>query len=70
MNQPARRKTDADATGDESISRDLHILWKTFKLSSERRYSTPLIGRNPENYGLILPIHSQAARLHGGFADV
>jgi hypothetical protein len=37
-------------------------------LSSERRYYTPLIGRKPEKYGIILPIHSQSARLHGGFA--
>jgi hypothetical protein len=43
------------------------MLWKTFGLSSERRYGTPLIGAKPGKYGVIHPIRSQAARLHGGF---
>jgi hypothetical protein len=70
MNQPVRRENGRRRNGHESIRRDVHILWKTFKLSSERRYYTPLIGRKPEKYGIILPTPSQAARLHGGFAQV
>jgi hypothetical protein len=46
----------------------MHILWKTFKLSSKRRCYIARIDRKPEKYGIFLPIHSQAAQLHGGFA--
>jgi hypothetical protein len=46
----------------------MHILWKTFKLSSKRRCYIARIDRKPEKYGVFLPIHSQAAQLHGGLA--
>jgi len=65
MNQPARRKTDADATrdeslGDESLGRDRDILWKTFPMSSEQAYEASLIARKPGKIAVILLIHSQA----------
>jgi hypothetical protein len=68
MNQPVRRENGRRRNADESICRDVHILWKTFKLSSERRCYIARIDRKPEKYGIFLPIHSQAAQLHGAFA--
>jgi hypothetical protein len=66
--QPARRKTDADATAQiigtihandshpqitcESFGRDGDILWKTFPLSSKQVYYAPLPVKNPEKYRL------------------
>jgi len=44
-------------------------LWKTFELSSKRRYYAPLIDQKPENYGVFRAIHRQAARLHGRIAQ-
>ncbi|HYI29734.1 MAG TPA: hypothetical protein VD863_18005 [Bradyrhizobium sp.] len=48
----------------------IRILWKTFELSSKRRYAAPLIDEKPEKYGVIRTIHSQAAWLHGHVARV
>ena len=36
-------------------------------MSSRQSYYTPGIGQKPEKYGIILPIHSQAMHLQGGF---
>ena len=55
MNQPAREKTDADATVDESIERDRVILWKTFGLSSSWHYGTSVDAGRPDKRGVILP---------------
>jgi hypothetical protein len=70
MNQPVRGETDADATGTNHLHVTIGILWKTFELSSKRRYYAPLIDRKPKKYGIIRPIHSQAAHLHGRVARV
>ena len=45
MNQPVRGETDADATGTNHLHVTIDILWKTFELSSKRRYYAPLIDR-------------------------
>jgi hypothetical protein len=68
MNQPVRRENGRRRNPDESISRDVHILWKTSKLSSKRRCYIARFDRRPVKYGIIDPILPQAARLHGGFA--
>jgi hypothetical protein len=36
---------------NESLGRDSVILWKTFPLSSERRYCAQPISKNPGKYG-------------------
>src|SRR6267142_2941417 len=53
MNQPVRRKTDADATGDESPRRDRDILWKTPALSSGL---PPPEGRRGDKSSFFLPL--------------
>jgi hypothetical protein len=47
MNLPARRKTDADATGTNQLGRDEDILWKTLILSSEHLLQAPRVVRKP-----------------------
>src|SRR3981189_2580300 len=54
MNQPVRRKTDADATGDESPRRDRDILWKTPALSSGLPRQNAGADTNPL---FFLPLH-------------
>jgi hypothetical protein len=53
MNQPAREENGRRRNSDESTSRDVHILWKTFKLSSEQLRCMEHIDRKPEQYGLF-----------------
>jgi hypothetical protein len=64
-----RRKTDARRNRTESIERDRDILWKTFAMSSQRRYTALRDGKNPGEYGVVRLIHSQAATRHGGSAE-
>jgi hypothetical protein len=60
MNQPVRRKTDADATRTNQLEGDGDILWKTFILSSARPYYAPTIDRKPGKHRLFWLIHGQA----------
>ena len=69
MNQPARRKTDADATGYESIRRDSYILWKTFALSSFCPQQTSISDEKPRKSGVVLAVHSQAVPADGRTAE-
>jgi hypothetical protein len=43
--KPAREeKNGRRRNGNESLGRDMDILWKTFALSSDRHDQTPFIG--------------------------
>jgi hypothetical protein len=69
MNQPVRRENGRRRNAHESIGRDVHDLWKTLKLSSERHCGIARIGGRPRKRGTILPVRSQAAQLRDGFAQ-
>jgi len=43
----------------------MDILWKTFSLSSTWSYGRRSDRRNPHKYGVVIALHSQAARQHG-----
>jgi hypothetical protein len=67
--KPAREeKNGRRRNRTESIERDRDILWKTFPMSSQQPYIASAVGKNPDEYGVIRLIHSQAATQHGGSA--
>jgi hypothetical protein len=67
--KPAREeKNGRRRNRTESIERDRDILWKTFAMSSQRRYTALRDGKSPGEYGVVRLIHSQAATRHGGSA--
>src|SRR5260370_2015165 len=69
MNQPARRRTDADATSANQ-SNVTHIFCGKLNVVQPATLPPP---RNRQKAvdarGLFLPIHSQAAHRHGGVAE-
>src|SRR5258707_14764983 len=65
MNQPARRKTDADATGANQ-SNVTHIFCGKLNVVQPATLPQPRNRQNAvELRGFLLPIHSQAAYRHG-----
>src|SRR5258706_7888946 len=68
MNQPARRKTDADATGANQ-SNVTHIFCGKLNVVQPATLPQPRNRQNAvELRGFLLPIHSQAAYRHGAVA--
>src|SRR5258706_5337013 len=69
MNQPARRRTDADATSANQ-SNVTHIFCGKLNVVQPATLPPP---RNRQKAvdarGVFLPIHSQAAHRHGGVAE-
>src|ERR1700733_7312366 len=52
--KPAREeKNGRRRNRTESIERDRDILWKTFAMSSQRRYTALRGGKNPGEYGVV-----------------
>src|ERR1700694_3494148 len=62
MNQPARRKNDADATGTNQSDVTEICCGNTLTLSSERLYWTPGIDRRPQKCGFSFRPQSSDAK--------
>jgi hypothetical protein len=68
MNQPARRKTDADATGTNQLD-VTHIFCGKLLFCPASKFAGRGTGRKTWKREVLLPLHSQPAQPHGGAAE-